>query len=435
MPQAGAPNARTLRVGVEAGASDARTLRLGVEVVVRDRRVSRALLTALVFPLAWLPSAAAARDLRGHVEVRSVQYPNLDLVEGRMRILARYERGFGKWQIVASACGDGLIGTGDRVTDGIVRPLDTFLEYRGSKAEVRVGVSSVAWGVLDELSPQDVVSPVDVARFILDGRAEARLPVPLARVRLFLPASLTLEGLLVPFARRGWYDQLDETHSPFAPPGFDTFPRSESELSADLMEGGVRFRGTGSGLDWGVSAYRDIVDFDHYEFTPAGFIAQRPARWMAGADLEAALGNWVVRFDGAAYLDDPLQQAGAVPTVVQRDTYRAGVGVDRRVGDNSLYFNALYNYIPDDVPLDQRSEVSVFGGFTRDYAQATGSVRIFGLWNAESESGFTRLVWDQELVENLRLDVSGGLFWGDGGSAFRSFDDADFVTARVRLYF
>src|SRR5688500_12031197 len=78
-----------------------RTLRVGVEVVVRDGRVSLALLSAFVF-LAWLPSAATARDLRGHVEVRTVLYPNLDLVEGRMRILARYERGFGKWQIVAS---------------------------------------------------------------------------------------------------------------------------------------------------------------------------------------------------------------------------------------------------------------------------------------------------------------------------------------------
>jgi hypothetical protein len=403
--------------------------------------VPSALTTIFVIAIVSLPFNALARDLRGHVEVRGVFYPHLDLVEERARLLARYEGTFGNWQIVASACGDGVIGTKNRVTDAILRPLETFLEYRGSKAEVRVGLSSVAWGVLDELSPQDVVSPVDVSRWILDGRSEGRLPVPLARVRLFLPASLTLEGLIVPFARRGWYDQLDETHSPFAPPGFETFPRSESdwqrarELSGDLMEGGIRFRGTGSGLDWGLSAYRDIVDFDQYQFTPAGVTAQRPTRWMAGADMEVARGNWVVRFDGAAYLDDPLQQAGQVPTVVRHDTYRAGVGVDRRVGESSLYFNALYSYIPGGAPVDQRSELSVFGGFTRDFTQGTRNVRIFGLWNAESESGFTRLVWDQELVENLRLDVSGGVFWGQGGSAFRSFDDADFVTVRMRFYF
>lgn len=403
--------------------------------------VRPALATIFVIGILSWPFTAFARDLRGHAEARGVFYPNLDLVEERVRLLVGFERTFGSWQIVASACGDGVIGTRNRVTDGILRPLDTFLEYRGSKAEVRIGLSTVAWGVLDELSPQDVVSPVDVSRFILDGRSEGRLPVPLARVRLFLPASLTLEGLIVPFARRGWFDQLDETHSPFAPPGFERFPRTQSdwqrvrELSTDQMEGGVRFRGSGSGVDWGLSAYRDIVDFDQYEFTPPGVSAQRPSRWMAGADMEAALGNWVVRFDGAAYLDDPLQQAGQVPTVVRHDTYRAGVGVDRRVGDNSLYFNALYNYVPDGAPVEQRSELSVFGGFTRDFAQGTRSVRIFGLWNAESESGFTRLVWDQEVVENLRLDVSGGVFWGQGGSLFRSIEDADFVTTRIRFYF
>ena len=352
-----------------------------------------------------------------------------------MRLLARYERTFGKWQIVASACGDAVTGSGDRDTDGIVRPLETFLEYRGARAEIRVGLSNVAWGVLDELSPQDVVSPVDVARWILDGRAEGRLPVPLARLRLFLPASLTVEGLLVPYARRGWYDQLDETHSPFAPPGLETFPRSEPDLSADTLEGGIRLRGTGSGFDWGLSAYRDLADFDRYELTPAGFTAVRPARWMAGADLEAALGKWVLRFDGAAFRDDPLQHTGVVPAVVRRNTFRGGIGADRRVGDNSFYVNALYNYVPDAAQLEARKEMSLFGGFTRDFSQGTRSLRIFGLWNTESDSGFSRLVWDQELVENLRLDVIGGVFWGEGGSAFRSFDDADFITARFRFFF
>jgi hypothetical protein len=392
-----------------------------------------ALLAAVVLLLS-LPSGAAARDLRGLVDARGVWHPRIDLNEERVRVQARYEHSANKWQIVASACGDGLIGN-DRVTDGIFRPLENFVEYRGSKAEVRVGLSNVAWGVLDELSPQDVVSPVDVTRWILEGRADARLPVPLARVRLFLPASLTLEGLLVPFARRGWYDQLDEPHSPFAPPGLETFPRSDSKFSADTMEGGVRFRGTGSGVDWGVSAYRDVVDFDRYEATPTGFVAQRPSRWMAGGDLEAAVGNWVIRADGAAFLDDPLQQTGAVPVIVRRDTFRGGVGADRRVGDSALYFNALYNYVPDAAQLESQSELSLFGGFTRDFAQNTRTVRLFGLWNTDSDSGFARLVWDQELVENLRLDVSGGVFWGQGGSTFRSFDDADFITARIRVYF
>lgn len=352
-----------------------------------------------------------------------------------MRLLVRYERAFGNWQIVASACGEGLIGTNDRVTTGIVRPLETFLDYRGSRAEFRIGFSNVAWGVLDELSPQDVVSPIDVSRFVLDGRSEARLPVPLARVRLFLPASLTLEGLVVPFARRGWFDQLDEPHSPFAPPGLYQSPRSESRYDSELIEGGIRLRGSGAGIDWGISGYRDVVDFDRYEATLSGPTAHRPVRTMAGADVEAALGSWVLRIDGAAFVDDPLQAAGPVPAIVRRDTYAAGVGADRRAGESAFYVNALYTHIPKDPQLDRESEVSVFGGFTRDFAQGTRSIRLFGLWNTESDSGFGRLVWDHELVENVRLDLSGGLFYGEGGTAFRSIDDTDFVTARIRFFF
>jgi hypothetical protein len=382
-----------------------------------------------------LSSTAIARDLRGHFDVRGVFYPSPDLAEERMRLSLRYERAFGRWQIVASACGEGITGTGDRVTSGIVRPLETFLDYRASRAEIRVGLSSVAWGVLDELSPQDVVSPIDVSRFVLDGRSEARLPVPLARVRLFLPASLTLEGLVVPFARRGWFDQLDEPHSPFAPPGLYSLPRSASQFDSESLEGGVRLRGSGAGLDWGISAYRDIVDFDRYEATPAGLTAARPARVMAGADVEAALGNWVFRIDGAAFADDPLQAAGPIPAIVRRDTYAAGVGADRRVGESAFYVNALYTHVPTDPQLDRESEVSVFGGFTRDFAQGTRTIRLFGLWSTESDSGFGRLVWDHELVENLRLDISGGVFVGEGGTAFGSIDDTDFVTARLRIFF
>jgi hypothetical protein len=155
---------------------------------------------------------------------------------------------------------------------------------------------------------------------------------------------------------------------------------------------------------------------------------------MAGADVEAALGDWVLRLDGAAFFDDPLQ-AGAVPGIVRRDTYSAGVGADRRFGETALYVNALYTHVPEDPQLSRDSEVSVFGGLTRDFAQGTRTIRLFGLWGAESESGFGRLVWDHELLENLRLDVSGGVFFGDGGTALGAFGDTDFVSARLRIFF
>lgn len=381
--------------------------------------------------------------MRGHVEARGVFYPTLKLSEARTRLLARYDTTIDKrWFVVASACADGVTGSDDRGTQGIVRPLENYLERRGARFEIRLGMSNVAWGVLDELSPQDVVNPIDVSRFVLEGRSEARLPVPLARVRVFLPASLTLEGLLVPYARRGAFDQLDETRSPFAPEGLGGLPRSDSRLTADAVEGGLRLRGTGSGIDWGVSMYRDIVDFDRYELSATGPVARRPARWMGGGDIETARGDWVFRGDAAVFIDDPLQafvenplQGERIPAIVPKVSFQGGIGADRRVGETTFFINALYSHLPEDPRIDAEDEMSLIGGLTRDFSQGTRTLKLFSLWNASSGSGFSRAIWDEELVENLRLEVSGGLFLGQGGQVFRLVEDADFVTARIRFYF
>lgn len=382
-----------------------------------------------------VPTAGAARDLRGHFEARSLFYPALELTEARVRLLARYDTTFDKsWVVVLSACADGVAGSGQRRMDGVVQAQENYLERRGARFEMRLGMSTVAWGVLDELSPQDVVSPIDVSRFVLEGRSEARLPVPLARVRVFLPGSLTLEGLLVPYARRGAFDQLDEARSPFAPEGGPAQPRSISRLTSDAMEGGFRLRAAGLGIDWGVSVYRDIVDFDRYEFTPTGLVARRPARWMAGGDVEAARGGWVLRGDAAVFIDDPLQ-AEMLPAIVRRRTFQGGVGADRRVGDSTFFVNTLYSHVPEDRRIDTRDEISLFGGWTRDLAAGTATLRLFGLWNAMSESGFGRATWDRELVENLRLEFTAGVFLGQGGRLIGSIEDADLVSARIRFYF
>ena len=103
-------------------------------------------------------------DLRGRVDVSGVSYPNLNRIEGRMRLFGLYEaRADDRWVLVASASADGVTGDGTRETFGIVRPLETYLQHRSEHVEIRLGLSNVVWGVLDEISPQDVINPIDVS--------------------------------------------------------------------------------------------------------------------------------------------------------------------------------------------------------------------------------------------------------------------------------
>jgi hypothetical protein len=391
---------------------------------------------AAIFVLAFAHPARG--DFRGYVEAIGAVFPVRDLGEGRARLFAHYETEIGeRWFVLASGHVDGLVGTGERDAAAVARPLETYLERRSERLQVRVGLSKVVWGVLDEISPQDVINPIDVARFMLEGRAEARLPVPLARLRLFLPADLTVETIVVPVARRGTFDQLDETKSPFSHPLLGALPRVDLPVTASNMEGGVRLQGTRTGFDWSASAYRDVVDFDRYTLSAAGLAPSRPPRWMIGGDVEAVRGDWVLRGEGAVYIHDPLQNE-QVPRVVRRSTFQGGAGADRRVGESTLFLNALYRFVPEDARLGEElndNEVSLVAGLTRDFSAGTRSVRLFGVWNASDRSAFARAIWSEDLNDRLNVEVGGLAFLGSGGAYFGYLTDSDLVQVRLRVRF
>jgi len=108
-----------------------------------------------------------------------------------------------------------LADRGRRVTRGIVSVRDACVETHASVVDVRAGYGRIVWGRLDEIAPTDVINPLDAARFLFDGRSEARLPVTFVRARVSASEHLRVEGVLVPRFRRGTFDRLDERSSPF----------------------------------------------------------------------------------------------------------------------------------------------------------------------------------------------------------------------------
>jgi hypothetical protein len=143
--------------------------------------------------------------------------------ELRTRIFAERHDEFGPHlRINISGYVDGLIADrgffrlkAEATRDAIVRPADLYIDIVTQHFDVRAGAARLAWGRLDEFQPTDVVNPIDLSRFVMEGRSEARLPVGLVRARVFLPKSTTLEAVAVPYFRRGRFDQLDEPSSPF----------------------------------------------------------------------------------------------------------------------------------------------------------------------------------------------------------------------------
>ena len=406
--------------------------------------------------------------------------------EARARLVIDARREVGEhWRFNLAAHVDGLIadretaGASGTTTAATAGPLDVYAEYVSSRFEVRAGASRLAWGRLDEFQPTDVVNPIDLTRFLLEGRSEARLAVGLIRTRFFASSSTTIEAVVVPFFRASTFDQLDESTSPFNllndaggsasafaeatadrprdPPY--TATRVEPETAWKNVQGGARLTSTIGTLDWGLSAYRGfrtfpIVSVMNLPADAAGLPAEAgsysvvetyPRFTMIGGDFETVRGEWGVRGEIAVYADDERQSARLARAVSGRSV-DAGVGVDRRAGDYRLAANVLWSWwgtdptdtyapvLAGDPELD-RTDFSIVMAADRSFVRDTRTLRVFAVYDPADATAFVRVIGAVSLRDNLWLEGSGGLFAGEAPDTIGRLTRRDFVYGRLKVFF
>jgi hypothetical protein len=415
----------------------------------------------------YLPNRQHATELRARVYAEEVLDPTPKLLftlsgfaEG---LLAR--RGVPPFAPPTEAAG-GAFAPGSTeqhasVRAAIFRVQDLSVEFKEARFELLAGVTRVVWGRLDELQPTDVVNPLDVSRFFFEGRSEARLPVGLVRGRAILGENASIEGIYVPFFRRGRFDQLDERTSPFnlesalAPPPVACLAIGCPSLLPTIVErrppaaglaraqGGARFSATTGRVDWSVSGYRGFEPFGLATLAPVAPDASSaaidllyPRFTMAGADFETVRGGWGVRGELAAFVEDSFQHPA--PKIVGGRSIDAGLGVDRKAGSYRFSGTALLHRESYDEPIGAesgRGDVSLIVSADRSFARERYQARTFGVYNASEGSAFLRGVATAKLRDNLALEGSAGWFAGAGRDVIGRFRDSDFAYARIRYYF
>ena len=386
-----------------------------------------------------------------------------DVSELRARVFAERTQDLGeRLRIYASAYVDGLFarrvdaeGTVPgaaparrRIGDAIARPGEVYVDVVSSRFDLRAGMARVVWGRLDELQPTDVVNPVDLTRFLLEGRSEARLPVALVRGRLFLPGASTIEALVVPVFRRSEFDQLDEESSPFNIAGTGTaLDRREPAVSWQNLQGGGRFTTTIGRVDFGLSGFHGFRSFPVIAAPPSSFlpVQTHPRFTTVGADFETVRGAWGVRGEIAVTPRDVLQSTRAV-TGVPGHAVEAGIGVDRRTGNYRVAGNVLWSrrgvdasdaaarpFAGDDEL--QRSDVSVVASVDRSFARETRTTRILGVYDPVDRTVFARMILNVSLRDNLSLEGSAGVFAGSSLDTIGRLTGRDFFYLRLKTFF
>jgi hypothetical protein len=369
-------------------------------------------------------------------------------VEWRPRVFLDHRREIGDHvRLRLSGYVEGLVADRHQAdsptTDLIARPQELYAELISERADFRIGYSRVVWGRLDELQPTDVVNPLDLARFFFEGRAEARIPVAMARVRVFLPGSTTLEGIVGPQFRSGRFDQLDEPSSPFNlldgtwPPKKVRGPGPHTSWSS--LQGGARLQTTSGRVDWGVSAYRGFEPFGVVQLTSDATAVEEvfPRFTMVGGDFETVRGEWGIRGEIAAFVNDSFQSAVA-PRAIDGRSVDGGVGADRKAGDFRVSGNLLvrHRFIDDGpAPVIDETDVNLIASIDRSFSRETRTLQVFGVYDPTEATSFLRGIVMVKLNDRLSIEASGGLFSGSGPDTLGRFTDRDFAYVKIKRHF
>jgi hypothetical protein len=253
------------------------------------------------------------------------------------------------------------------VYDGIVRPHELLADFTFTRADLRVGLGRVVWGRLDEVSPGDVVNPLDLSRFFFEGRSEARLPVALVRGRWFITDDAILEGVYVPVFRRGRFDQLDEPTSPFNLRS-GTVATLEPAATFENAQGGIRFSGTARRVDFAIAAYRGFRTFGSVAAEPVDtalrLVERFPRFTIVSADFESVRGPWAFRGEAAVFDEEEDPRPAAVGALPGR-SWDAGFAIDRKTGEYRLSGSVLVS------GRTARSSTSCSAEIARSAATAT----------------------------------------------------------------
>ena len=439
------------------------------------RSAIRACVTAGLVAMAP-PLHAQSTSIAGNVSALVDHLPNVPRLEGvtelRLRAMADAQVDAKPWlRFRFAGVADGLAADrGGAVRDAAADALEAWVEVSGAYGDLRAGMTRLAWGRLDEVPPTDVINPIDVSRYLLDGRSEARIAVPLVRGRLLPHDRITLEGVLVPVFRHGRFDRLDEGTSPFnlftdLPPPVcvalagvvcDRWHFERQEPASGDLQGGGRLSLTTGRADWSVSAWNGFVPFGlltgPWPAAVPTFRLVHPRYTMVGGDFETVVGEWAIRGEAAYFPKRPVQTENEA-TAFGGDAVEAGAGVDRRAGDftlsATLLFRRSHGWIkrPSDGVFRGRlgftdlyretihQSVSVVAGFSRTFNRDRVETRVFSLVNPDDRAAFLRGLVAWKPVDDVAVEAAIGWFIGEGDDVITRFGDRDFGYVRLKYYF
>ncbi len=290
------------------------------------------------------------------------------------------------WEAQASLRVDGYNQHGNQSWDLVDLDYDeTFVRYRAENARVTVGAQKILWGRIDEFPPTDRLSTHDLTRYIMDDLADRRRASAAIRYEHFV-GNAKWDLVFQPHFREAELPGAESVWFPVNRRSGEILGLSSTPATRALVQAapvdykasdsdggfGVRYSGTGEGLDYAVTLQkvRQSLPYFNYNATRGVLEAKYPRSWVVGGDIGVEAVGAIWRFEAAWQSDAPVTHlSGAFDTV---NSVNWGAGVEFFPGDGDARVNLQItgvNHINVPAVLD-RTEIYLLGGsFEMPFAQ------------------------------------------------------------------
>lgn len=195
---------------------------------------------------------------------------------------------------------------------------ENYARWRNEEMRLTVGAQNVLWGRVDEISPIDRLSRVDLTRLVLDKQPERRRAVPAVRLEKFLGDYKldavwlpVFDAAVLPHRESAWHP-VDTVAGRIV--GIGTL--GPAVIGAAVREdehgsggAGIRLTRAGSGLDYGLSVQRVRWSLPYYRLGVGTLTGVHPFTWVVGGELETQKAGATWRMEAAWTSDMPVTSA------------------------------------------------------------------------------------------------------------------------------
>jgi len=331
------------------------------------------------------------------------------------------------------------------------RVKEAYLLYGGDAFDLRLGQQQIVWGKTDGLRMLDIINPLDMREFLLDDFLDSRIGLVAARLNYYAyldGQEHEFELVVTPDARAAKLAPAGSRWGfalPALPAGITavTLAGDEPTWGAKNSEYGAAWRTNLGGWDLSLNWFYGWKDTPSIEKRLVGatmFLRPLYARMhTVGGSFSNAFGEWVVRGEMAANLNELLDASGitAATSTSRHTTLNAALGFDYTKDNWTVSPQFFVRHISgwSSTITEKRTSGFISLRVATDYMNEKLKPEVIGLYSWSDRGWMVRPKLSYEFSDQVKGTAGLDLFGGRQTAFFGQFADNDRIYAELEYSF